>query len=148
MEQDKPQDLVDPGRLERGRENDRKYEETKAVLHRLRGSGGVPLSVSHVTQSLHGFRALDKRGYTTAEFVSDLDAIGRTFRESFPNPHTRRQNVKAVLAVLSGMTDEEYARKYHTVSRSDLVRVLRCLNTESITEITGNKIVTESRGKA
>jgi hypothetical protein len=129
-------------------EMDDKGERVKTILNQVRGRGGVPLSDSHIAQLLKSYKTLEKRGGTSPALVADPDALRKTFRDCFPNPHSRGQYARTFLTVLSGLTDIDFAEEYPRCERADLVRVLRGISTEANRDLKELKALGTTRGNA
>ena len=117
-------------------ENSPAYDSEKVVeiLRRVKGPGGLPLTQPHIKCLAQWYKTLASRGHTTAEFVSKPENVSTTYKEKFPNPHSRGQFARGYLAVIGGMTDDEFHEAYPNLTREGIVSTMRKIISEAYRE--------------
>ena len=113
--------MEDPHKLDK--------ERITEVINRLRGTGGLPLAPTYVKSLTAWMCTMAKRGYLDSDFLRDKDRVRETFMKQYPNPNSRAQFSRAILAYFSGLTDDEFQKEYSRLSRKDAVEAVRSVAT-------------------
>jgi hypothetical protein len=101
------------------------------VLSRVRKTGGIPLTENQKQQFQQWFRTLAVRGHTRREFLEDAEHVEKTYKEKFPNPNSRTQFIRAFMMYITGLTDDEFISEYGGLTREQIARTMRKVNTEA-----------------
>jgi hypothetical protein len=110
-------------------------ERVMTVLGRVRRMGGLPLTDAQKKQFQGWFRTIAVRGHTTEDFLKDPDYVSKTYRESFPNPMSRGQFIRAFMMYVTGLTNEEFHEEYPSLTRESVTELMKKVNAEANQEV-------------
>ena len=115
---------------------DLSFDDTKvsAVLARVTGSGGLPLTDYHQRRMLSWYRTLFKRGLTKVDLILDFEKVSAGYKRAFPNANTRAQHIRGFLAYVSGLNQDEFSAEFPGTDRRSVVETMRKVNSEAIKE--------------
>lgn len=100
-------------------------KRVKSIIARVRRPGGIPWGDAQVDKLTSWFRMLATRGLTEGAVLANPKVAAQKFEESFPNPVSRSQYIRAFMNYLTGLTDAEFDVEYPTVERNHLVDLLK-----------------------